>query len=64
MVACVGQQIISGHRVPNGFVNRSLPHFPIGCKHFRSSISFNVGASISGLAIQRLKLFHLRPRLD
>lgn len=28
MVACVGQQIISGHRVPNGFQDRSLPHFP------------------------------------
>ncbi|KAK7467362.1 DNA-directed RNA polymerase III subunit C1 (rpo31) [Stygiomarasmius scandens] len=28
MVACVGQQIIAGHRVPNGFQDRSLPHFP------------------------------------
>ena len=28
MVACVGQQIISGSRVPNGFQDRSLPHFP------------------------------------
>ncbi|KXS18584.1 beta and beta-prime subunits of DNA dependent RNA-polymerase [Gonapodya prolifera JEL478] len=28
MVACVGQQIISGQRIPNGFVDRSLPHFP------------------------------------
>lgn len=27
MVACVGQQIISGSRVPNGFQDRSLPHF-------------------------------------
>lgn len=27
MVACVGQQIISGKRVPNGFQERSLPHF-------------------------------------
>ncbi|KAF8876261.1 hypothetical protein BD779DRAFT_1560988 [Infundibulicybe gibba] len=27
MVACVGQQIIAGHRVPNGFQDRSLPHF-------------------------------------
>ena len=27
MVACVGQQAISGHRVPNGFEDRSLPHF-------------------------------------
>ncbi|GAA5869946.1 hypothetical protein JCM1840_007679 [Sporobolomyces johnsonii] len=30
MVACVGQQIIAGHRVPNGFGDRSLPHFPKG----------------------------------
>ncbi|KAJ3093173.1 hypothetical protein HK102_003581 [Quaeritorhiza haematococci] len=28
MVACVGQQIISGSRVPDGFGDRSLPHFP------------------------------------
>ena len=27
MVACVGQQAISGKRVPNGFEDRSLPHF-------------------------------------
>lgn len=27
MVACVGQQIISGNRIPNGFQDRSLPHF-------------------------------------
>lgn len=32
MVACVGQQIISGHRVPNGFQDRSLPHFLKGSK--------------------------------
>jgi len=27
MIACVGQQAISGNRVPNGFEDRSLPHF-------------------------------------
>ncbi|XP_076459285.1 DNA-directed RNA polymerase III subunit RPC1-like [Babylonia areolata] len=27
MVACVGQQAISGKRVPNGFEDRALPHF-------------------------------------
>jgi DNA-directed RNA polymerase III subunit RPC1 len=27
MVALVGQQIIAGKRVPNGFQDRSLPHF-------------------------------------
>eukprot|EP00771_Trimastix_marina_P001892 gnl/Trimastix_PCT/3001.p1 GENE.gnl/Trimastix_PCT/3001~~gnl/Trimastix_PCT/3001.p1 ORF type:complete len:1478 (+),score=447.35 gnl/Trimastix_PCT/3001:86-4519(+) len=29
MVACVGQQTVNGKRVPNGFVSRSLPHFPM-----------------------------------
>nr|KYP72288.1 DNA-directed RNA polymerase III subunit rpc1 [Cajanus cajan] len=28
MVACVGQQIVGGRRAPNGFIDRSLPHFP------------------------------------
>lgn len=32
MVACVGQQIIAGKRVPNGFQDRSLPHFHKGAK--------------------------------
>nr|CAB3265029.1 DNA-directed RNA polymerase III subunit RPC1-like [Phallusia mammillata] len=27
MIACVGQQAISGNRVPNGFEDRPLPHF-------------------------------------
>lgn len=27
MIACVGQQAISGKRVPNGFESRALPHF-------------------------------------
>ena len=26
MIACVGQQAISGHRTPDGFEGRSLPH--------------------------------------
>ncbi|KAI9353353.1 hypothetical protein DFJ73DRAFT_924461, partial [Zopfochytrium polystomum] len=32
MVAIVGQQIISGSRIPNGFLDRSLPHFPKNSK--------------------------------
>src|SRR5947209_5458055 len=32
MVACVGQQIISGKRVPDGFQDRSLPHFQKNCR--------------------------------
>lgn len=34
MVACVGQQAISGSRVPNGFEDRSLPHFEKNCEFF------------------------------
>ncbi|KAF2138602.1 uncharacterized protein K452DRAFT_290746 [Aplosporella prunicola CBS 121167] len=30
MVACVGQQIIGGQRVLDGFQDRTLPHFPKG----------------------------------
>ncbi|XP_075250352.1 DNA-directed RNA polymerase III subunit RPC1-like [Convolutriloba macropyga] len=32
MVASVGQQALSGKRVPNGFESRSLPHFAKGSK--------------------------------
>ena len=28
MIACVGQQSVSGRRMPNGFIHRTLPHFP------------------------------------
>lgn len=28
MIACVGQQALGGKRVPNGFEDRALPHFP------------------------------------
>ena len=34
MIACVGQQAISGKRVPNGFEDRALPHFERHCKLF------------------------------
>jgi hypothetical protein len=33
MIACVGQQAISGHRVPNGFEDRALPHFERHCEY-------------------------------
>lgn len=33
MIACVGQQAISGKRVPNGFEDRALPHFERHCKY-------------------------------
>jgi len=32
MVACVGQQTVNGQRAPEGFVNRTLPHFPTGSR--------------------------------
>ncbi|XP_064391551.1 DNA-directed RNA polymerase III subunit RPC1-like isoform X2 [Halichondria panicea] len=28
MIACVGQQAVSGKRMPDGFEDRALPHFP------------------------------------
>lgn len=30
MVACLGQQSVGGSRIQDGFVNRTLPHFPLG----------------------------------
>lgn len=36
MIACVGQQSVSGERIPNGFTNRSLPHFDINSKEPKS----------------------------
>ena len=30
MISCLGQQSVGGARMQNGFVNRTLPHFPIG----------------------------------
>ena len=27
MIACAGQQVVNGQRMPNGFEDRSLPHF-------------------------------------
>ncbi|PIN09447.1 RNA polymerase III, large subunit [Handroanthus impetiginosus] len=32
MIACVGQQIVGGRRAPNGFIDRTLPHFDRGAK--------------------------------
>jgi DNA-directed RNA polymerase III subunit RPC1 len=30
MMACLGQQSVGGQRIQDGFVNRTLPHFPVG----------------------------------
>ncbi|PKA63212.1 DNA-directed RNA polymerase II subunit RPB1 [Apostasia shenzhenica] len=32
MIALVGQQSVGGRRAPNGFIDRTLPHFPINSK--------------------------------
>ena len=32
MIACVGQQSVSGKRVPHGFEARALPHFGRACE--------------------------------
>ena len=36
MIACVGQQIVSGNRMPNGFFLRTLPHFELNSKYPKS----------------------------
>ncbi|KAM0748584.1 DNA-directed RNA polymerase III subunit C1 [Meredithblackwellia eburnea MCA 4105] len=56
MVAVVGQQIISGSRVPNGFQDRSLPHFPKGSKDPPSK-GFVRNSFYSGLVATEF-LFH------
>jgi DNA-directed RNA polymerase III subunit RPC1 len=30
MIACLGQQSVGGSRIQDGFVGRTLPHFPVG----------------------------------
>ncbi|KAK1271858.1 DNA-directed RNA polymerase II subunit RPB1 [Acorus gramineus] len=32
MIACVGQQSVGGRRAPDGFIDRTLPHFPKSSK--------------------------------
>jgi DNA-directed RNA polymerase III subunit RPC1 len=56
MVAVVGQQIIGGQRVPDGFQDRSLPHFP---KNARQPLSkgFVMNSFFSGLTPTEF-LFH------
>ncbi|KAF4619295.1 hypothetical protein D9613_005590 [Agrocybe pediades] len=56
MVACVGQQIIAGHRVPDGFQDRSLPHFPKKSKEPPSK-GFVRNSFFSGLRATEF-LFH------
>lgn len=48
MIACVGQQNVSGQRIQNGFVARTLPHFPLNCKDAKSR-GFVANSFYSGL---------------
>jgi DNA-directed RNA polymerase III subunit RPC1 len=56
MVACVGQQVISGHRVADGFQDRTLPHFPKRSKEPPSK-GFVRNSFYTGLAATEF-LFH------
>ena len=56
MVAVVGQQIISGNRVPDGFQDRSLPHFQKNSKTPQSK-GFVRNSFFSGLSPPEF-LFH------
>ena len=56
MVAVVGQQIIGGSRVPDGFQDRSLPHFPKNARQPPSK-GFVRSSFFSGLSPTEF-LFH------
>ncbi len=56
MVACVGQQIIAGSRVRDGFQDRTLPHFPKKNREPRSR-GFVRNSFFSGLTPTEF-LFH------
>ena len=45
MVTCVGQQVVSGKRCPEGFRDRTLPHYPVGDRCRLSSIVHRHGTS-------------------
>jgi DNA-directed RNA polymerase III subunit RPC1 len=48
MVACVGQQAVGGQRIQDGFMNRTLPHFPPGSL-FPAAKGFVANSFYSGL---------------
>lgn len=49
MVLFVGQQSVGGRRAPNGFISRSLPHFPFNAKT-PSAKGFVANSFYSGLS--------------
>lgn len=48
MIYCVGQQVVSGNRIPDGFIQRSLPHFLPNAKE-PSAKGFVANSFYSGL---------------
>jgi DNA-directed RNA polymerase III subunit RPC1 len=48
MIACLGQQSVGGQRIQDGFVNRTLPHFPVGAL-FPAAKGFVANSFFSGL---------------
>eukprot|EP00981_Chlorochromonas_danica_P010917 scaffold3535_cov162-Ochromonas_danica.AAC.3 len=48
MIACLGQQSVGGQRIQDGFVNRTLPHFPVGAL-FPAAKGFVANSFYSGL---------------
>jgi len=48
MMVCVGQQVVGGKRMPDGFVRRTLPHFELDAKH-PSAKGFVANSFYSGL---------------
>nr|XP_009800353.1 PREDICTED: DNA-directed RNA polymerase III subunit rpc1 [Nicotiana sylvestris]XP_009800354.1 PREDICTED: DNA-directed RNA polymerase III subunit rpc1 [Nicotiana sylvestris] len=49
MIACVGQQSVGGRRAPDGFIDRSLPHFPTKSK-FPAAKGFVAHSFFDGLS--------------
>lgn len=56
MVALVGQQNVSGQRIQDGFIGRTLPHFDIGCMDAKSR-GFVANSFFSGLGPEEF-FFH------
>lgn len=48
MIACLGQQSVGGARIQDGFVGRTLPHFPIGAL-YPAAKGFVANSFFSGL---------------
>lgn len=44
MVTCVGQQAVSGKRCPEGFKDRTLPHYPVGDRSASSHSALHCSA--------------------